>query len=74
MSMGTICEVTFEFLVGVGLYHGSNYVLYLFTLIMDYLTTNIQDGFLWCMLFTNEVVLISHTRKPLNDCSKKENQ
>lgn len=36
---------------------------YLFALIMEYLTTNILDGFLWCMLFTVDMVLIIRTKR-----------
>ena len=36
---------------------------YLFALIMEYLMTNILDGFLLCMLFTVEMVLIIHTKR-----------
>jgi hypothetical protein len=35
---------------------------YLFALVMDEVTRDIQSGILWCMLFTDDVVLVDESR------------
>lgn len=62
-SVRTVFQVTSEFPIEVSLHQGSTPSCKSFALIMDYLTVNIQDGAPWCMLFINDVVLISKTRK-----------
>ncbi|MES8240490.1 reverse transcriptase domain-containing protein, partial [Cutibacterium acnes] len=39
---------------------------YLFVLVMDELTRHIQEEVPWCMLFTDDVVLIDETREGVN--------
>jgi hypothetical protein len=35
---------------------------YLFALVMDEVTRDIQDGILWCMFFADDVVLVDESR------------
>jgi hypothetical protein len=45
------------------LYQRSALSSYLFALVMDEVTREIQGGIPWCMLFTNDVVLVDESRK-----------
>jgi hypothetical protein len=49
---------TNDFQINIGLHQGSALISYLFTLVMDEVTRDIQDGIPWCMLFTDDVVLL----------------
>ena len=55
-----------EFPVTIGLHQGSALSPYLFALIMDELTREIQDDVPWCMLFADDIVLIDETKAGLN--------
>ncbi|KAF3645510.1 putative pre-mRNA-processing factor 6-like [Capsicum annuum] len=48
-------------------YQGSTLSLFLFTLVMDVLTSRIQGEVPWFMLFADDVVLIDETRGGVND-------
>jgi hypothetical protein len=48
--------------INVGLHQGSALSPYLFTLVMDEVTSDIQDGVPWCMLFTDDVILVDESR------------
>jgi len=55
------------FPVDIGLHQGSALSPFLFTIIMDELTREIQDEVPWCMLFADDIVLIHETRAGLNE-------
>ena len=54
---------TKPFPVTTGLHQGSALSPYLFTLVMDQLTRHIQDKIPYCMLFTDDIVLVDETRR-----------
>jgi hypothetical protein len=49
---------TNDFPINIGLHQGSALSPYLFVLVMDEVTRDIQDGIPWCMLFTDDAVLV----------------
>jgi hypothetical protein len=49
---------TNDFPINIGLHQGSALSPYLFALVMDEVTRDIQDGIPWCMLFINDVILV----------------
>jgi hypothetical protein len=53
---------TNDFLINIGLHQGSALSPYLFTLVMDEVTRDIQGGIPWCMLFADDVVLVDESR------------
>ncbi|GKB80367.1 retrovirus-related pol polyprotein LINE-1, partial [Tanacetum coccineum] len=55
------------FLVEVGLHQGSTISPYLFALILDELSRGIQEGIPWCMIFADDIVLVSESAEGLND-------
>lgn len=55
--------VHIEFPVGAGLQQGSALSPCLLPFIVDCLSSDIVDGILWCMLSTDDYVLISEIRK-----------
>ena len=58
------------FPIDIGLHQGSALSPFLFTIVMDELTREIQDEVPWCMLFADDIVLIDETRGGL--CEKLE--
>jgi hypothetical protein len=51
-----------DFLINIGLHQESALSPYLFALVMDEVTRDIQGGISWCMLFANDVVLVDESR------------
>ena len=49
---------TDDFPIRIGLHQGSALSPYLFALVMDEVTRNIQGGIPWCMLFADDVLLM----------------
>ena len=54
------------FPIKIGLYQGSTLSTYLFALIMDEVTRNIQGDIPWCMLFADDVVLVDESQTRVN--------
>jgi hypothetical protein len=53
---------TNDFLINIRLHQGSALSPYLFALVMDEVTINIQGDIIWCMLFADDVVLVDESR------------
>jgi hypothetical protein len=53
---------TNNFPINIEMHQGSALSPYLFSLVMDEVTRDIQGGILWCMLFTYDVVLVDESR------------
>jgi hypothetical protein len=50
------------FPINIGLHQGSALSTYLFALVMDEVTRDIEGGIPWCMLFADDVVLVDESR------------
>ena len=50
------------FPIKIGLHQESTLSSYLFALVMDEVTRNIQGDIPWCMLFADDVVLVDESR------------
>ena len=53
---------TSDFPINIGLHQGSALSPYIFALVMDEVTKDIQGEIPWCMLFADDVVLIDGSR------------
>jgi hypothetical protein len=53
---------TNDFPKNIGLHQGSALSPYLFALVMDEVTSGVQGGIPWCMLFVDNVVLVDESR------------
>jgi hypothetical protein len=53
---------TNDFPINIGLHQGSALSPYLFALVMDEVTRDIQGDIPWCMLFADDVVLVDESR------------
>jgi hypothetical protein len=53
---------TSDFPIKIGLHQGSTLSPYLFALVMDEVTRDIQGSIPWCMLFADDVVLVDDSR------------
>jgi hypothetical protein len=54
------------FPIKIGLYQGSALSPYLFALVMDEVTRDIQGDIPWCMLFADSVVLVDESQAGVN--------
>jgi Reverse transcriptase (RNA-dependent DNA polymerase) len=54
------------FPIKIGLHQGSTLSPYIFTLVMDEITKDIQGDISWSMLFADDVVLIDESRIGIN--------
>jgi hypothetical protein len=62
-----ICDGdTNDFPIKIGLHQGSALSPYLFALVMDEVTRDIQCDIPWCMLFADDVVLVDDSRAVIN--------
>jgi len=62
-SVRTPVRVTNDFFVGMGLHQGFALNPFLFTLVMDELTREIQDELPWSILFADDIVPIDEIRQ-----------
>ena len=62
-SVRTAGDYTVEFTIRIGLHQGYALSPYLFTIVVDELTREIQDRVPWCMLFADDIVLIDVHRE-----------
>jgi hypothetical protein len=53
---------TNDFPINIGLHQGSALSPYLFALVMDEVTRDIQGGIPWCILFVDDMVLVDESR------------
>ena len=62
-----ICDGDIDnFLIKIGLHQGSTLSPYLFALVMDEVTRDIQDAIPCCILFADDVVLVDESRTRVN--------
>jgi hypothetical protein len=61
ISVRTSDGDTNDFSINIRLHQGSALSLYLFALVMDEVTKDIQGGISWCMLFTDDVILVDES-------------
>jgi hypothetical protein len=61
-SVWTSDEDANDFPINIGLYQELARSPYLFALVMDEVTRDIQGGIPWCMLFADDVVLVDESR------------
>ena len=54
------------FSIKIELHQGSALSPYLFALVMDEVTRNIQGDIPWCMLFADDVVLVDESQAGVN--------
>jgi hypothetical protein len=57
---------TDNFPIKIGLHQGPALSPYLFDLVMDEVTRDIQGDIPWCMLFADDVVLVDHSQTGVN--------
>jgi hypothetical protein len=62
ISVRTSDRDTNDFPINIRLHQGSVLSHYLFALVMDEVTRDIQSGIPWCMLFADDVILVDESR------------
>ncbi|WVZ50242.1 hypothetical protein U9M48_001516 [Paspalum notatum var. saurae] len=65
-SVRTTDGDTSDFPINIGLHQGSALSPYLFALVMDEVTRDIQGDIPWCMLFADDVVLVDESQARVN--------
>jgi hypothetical protein len=61
-SVRTSDRDSYDFPINIGLHQGLAVSPYLFALVMDEITRDIQGGILWCMFFMDDVVLVDESK------------
>jgi hypothetical protein len=61
ISVQTSDGDTNDFPINIGLYQGSALSPYLFVLVMDEVTRDIQGSIPWCMLFADDMILVDES-------------
>jgi hypothetical protein len=61
-SVRTSDRDTNDFPINIGLHQASALSPYLFALVMDEVTRDIQGGIPWCILFADDVALVDESR------------
>ena len=65
-NIRTCGGITSDFSITIELHQGSALSPFLFAIVIDELTRAIQDEIPWCMLFTDNIVLIDEMRVEVN--------
>jgi len=65
-NIRTCGGITSDFSVTIGLHQGSAMSPFLFVIVMDEFTRDIQDEIPWCMLFADDIILVDETRVEVN--------
>ena len=65
-TVRTVVGETNDFPITVSLHQGSALSSYLFALVMDELTRQMQDEVPYCMLFVDNIVLVAETKVEIN--------
>jgi hypothetical protein len=65
-SVQTTDGDTNVFPINIGLHQGSALSPYLFALVIDEVTRDIQGDIPWCMLFADDIVLVDESREGVN--------
>ena len=58
--------ITNDFSITIGLHQESALSSFLFVILMDELTRAIQDEISWCMLFTDDIILVDEIKAGVN--------
>jgi hypothetical protein len=63
----SLCGVTEYFNVGVDVHQGLALRLYLFSVVIDEITKEIQGEIPWCMIFADDIVLVGENHEVFNN-------
>jgi len=66
VNVRTCGGITSDFSITIGLHQGSTLSPFLFVIVMDELTRAIQNEIPWCMLFTDDIVLVDEMKTRVN--------
>ena len=65
-NVKTCGGLTDEFSITIVVHQGSTLSPFLFAIVMDEITKSIHEDIPWCMLFADDIVLISETKEGVN--------